>query len=400
MNLKMKLKSLFFLYAMCFVFIQFISGQEKQNFLFTKGDNNISVITMGSTRSAHCTVVEYPEFLVIHEIPKIPTVKNVRDSIKTDDDKANPLMTFIDSIYLHKPIKYILNSHHHSHSLSIIIPFLDKGTKLVTTKENIKIYNKKGLFGNKTSEGFSNSIILISSDTMLLAKSKCPIEVLYLKKSDYKSIPTETYLFFNFPKQKLLATSCMVYLKDKDTKYGYKGIVYNDRLINVKEIIVDKNLDIDYTLQLYKFRFKNGIRKLPIFPISYHQNVLKYSWHRLELSEHFQNMSYEELTTKKDSLLNFLIETDIYHIVLNHAVYKLIEKKEYQKAVAIAKILVQYEPGRLNEIDTLGEAYYNNGQLIMAIHYNSILKESKQSSEGLGLAEWKKNQKNRLVNNK
>ena len=72
----MKLKRLYFLCAMCFVFTQFASGQGSQNFLYTKGDNNISIITMGSTRSAHCTVVEYPEFLVVHEIPKIPIEKN------------------------------------------------------------------------------------------------------------------------------------------------------------------------------------------------------------------------------------------------------------------------------------------------------------------------------------
>ena len=394
----MQLRNLCLLFIMYFVFIQFICGQNKNSFLYTKGDNNISIITMGSTRSAHCTVIEYPEFLVVHEIPIIPIEENVPDSIRTYEEIDNPLIAFIDSIYLHKPIKYILNSHHHSHSLSTVLPFLEKGTKLITTIESIKVYNRKELFGDKTSAGFSESIILISSDTVLFANTKNPIKVVYLKKSDYKSIPTETYLFFNFTNQKLLATSCMVYLKDIDTKYGYKGMIYNNRLVNVNDIISDKKLDVEKTLQLYKFRFEDGIRKLPVFPISYHENVLKHSWHRLKLSEHFQNMSYIELTLKRDSLLNFLIETDIYHIVLNHAIYELIEKKEYQKAVEIAKILVQYEPGRLNEIDTLGEAYYNNGQLVMAKHYNTILKQSKQKMEGLGIVEWEKNKKNRLKN--
>jgi hypothetical protein len=96
----MKLKSLFTWCTMCFVFIQFASGQEKQDFLFTKGDNNISIITMGSVSSPHCTVVEYPEFLVVHEIPTIPIGNIEQDSIKGDDDKANPLISFIDSIYL------------------------------------------------------------------------------------------------------------------------------------------------------------------------------------------------------------------------------------------------------------------------------------------------------------
>lgn len=392
----MKLKRLFLLCSMSFVCIQFINGQEKQNFLFTKGENNISIITMGSTRSAHCTVIEYPDFLVVHEIPSIPVEKKAQDSIKVDEKKANPLITFIDSIYLHKPIKYILNSHHHRHSLSTVTPFLEKGAKLITSKENIKTYNKRGLFGNKTSKGYSNSIIEISADTILLAETKNPIEVLYLKKSDYKSIPTATYLFFNFPKQKLLATSCMVYLKDIDEKYGYKGIVYNDRLINVNKIIADKNLTVKNTLQLYRFRSEDGLRTPPVFPISHLQNVLKHSWHRRALSEHFQNMSYEELTTKKDSILNYLVESSIYHIIVNHAVYELIEKKEYQKAVALAQILVTYTPDKVDYIDSLGEAYYNNGQMEMAKYYDKIINKSKSETEGLGLAMWETNQKDRL----
>lgn len=393
-----KLKSLFLLYTMCFMSTQLINGQEHQNFLFTKGDNNISVITMGDSSSPHCTVIEYPEFLVLHEIPKIPIEKNQQDSIKTEDDKAKQLITYLDSLYLNKPIKYILNSHHHSHSLSTVTSFLEHGAKLITTKDNLKTHQQKGLFGDKTSTYYSESIIQISSDTTLLANTKNPIDVLYLKKSDYNSIPTNTYLFFNFPEQKLLATSCMVYLKDINEKYGYKGIVYNNRLIDVKKIITDKNLKVKNTLQLYKFTHENGLRKPPIFSITHFENVLKHSWHRRKLSEHFQNMSYEELTTNKDSLLRYHIENEIYHIILNHAIYELIEKRDYPKAVLLAQILILYEPDRIDYIDTLGEAHFNNGQITMAKYYDEIIKESKSNTEELGLIMWETNQQNRLKN--
>lgn len=387
--------NLWVLSFLCFFSIQLLEGQEKQDFFFTKGADNMSVITMGSLRSPHCTVFEYPDFLVLHEIPKIPKQVKEHDSLNIVI-KENPLIAFIDSIYLNKPIKYILNSHSHSHSLSTILPFIDRGAMLITAIENIEIYEKRGLFGDLTIADYSKSIIEISADTVLLSNTNNPIEVLYLKKSDYKSIPTPTYLFFNFPKQKLLATSCMVYLKDIDDRFGYKAIVYSDRLINVNKIIADKNLKVESTLQLYKFRSEHGLRKPPVFPASHLENVLKYSWHRVQLSEHFQNMSYEDLRTKKDSLLNYLIESDIYHIIVNHAVYELIAKKEYQKAVALAQILIMYEPGSLNEIDTLGEAYYNNGQMEMANYYNNIIAESKEEKVGLGLMAWEKNKEDRL----
>lgn len=392
----LKLKCLFIVGVLLVFILPNLIGQEYQEFIFTKGDNNISTITMGSANSPHCTVIEYQDFLVLHEVPYIPNSITTNDSTKMEMVSTNPLIAFVDSIYLHKPIKYILNSHHHGHSLSTVVPFFERGAKLITAKENVQIYEKRGLFENDKNTDYSESIIEISGDTTILVDTNMPIDLLYLKKADYKSIPTESYLFFYFPKQKLLATSCMVYLRDIDDKYGFKGIVYSDRLVNVKEIIQDKHIDVEGTLQLYKFRSDGGERKLPYFSMDFHKNVHEHSWHRLKLSEHFQSMSYEFLTTKRDSLLDYLIESDIYHIVINHAIYELIEKKEYQKAVALAQILVTYEPDRINEIDTLGEAYYNNGQIKVAKHYDQIIQSSKQNTEGLGLIEWEKNQKNRL----
>jgi len=396
----MKLKNSLLLCTMCFVFIQFVNGQGKQDFLFTKGDNDISTITIG-IGGAHCTVIEYPDFLVLHEIPIIPVEKKVLDSKQTNDIKENPLIAFIDSIYLDKPIKYILNSHSHGHSLSTVTPFLDKGAILVTTKENIKIYDKRGLFGDKTSSGYVESIIPITTDTVLLTNTKNPIEVLHLNKSEHKHIPTATFLFFHFPAHKLLATSCMVYLLDFHKNQGFKGTIYSGRITDVNELIADKKLDVENTMQLYNFRYENEERKLPLFSLSYLQNVIKHGWSRQELADHFlENVSYEELTTKQDSLLNFFVELRMYTVITNYIVYELINRKEYKKAVAFAQLQTLYRPDSTNLLDTLGEAYYNNGQIDMAKHYDKLVKKLEPSDDGLGIAMWEKNQKERLEKDK
>ncbi len=389
----MNSKSLLFC-ILFFAFTQFINAQ-KPTFFFTKGYNNISIITMGSLSAPHCTVIEYPDFLVIHEIPKIPESRTT-DIINTNKN-ANPLIAFIDSVYTHKPIKYVLNSHSHGHSLSTIVPFLKQGASLVTTKESLEVYDKKGLFGNKTSKDYTKSIIEITSDTILLANTDNPIRVILLKKSVYKNIPTSTYLFFNFQKQKLLTASCMCSLKEFDKKKGYRGIVYSDRLLDVNKVIKDKQLDIENISQMYNFRYDNKVRKLPIYSVSYLRNVLRYGWSRIKLSEHFQQMSCEQLSVKKDSILHYLAENNIYSGIVNHAVYELIEKKEYQKAVALAQILVIYLPNKINYLDTLGEAYFNNGNMAMAKHYNRLIERAKtKTKEKFGLKQWEKNQKERL----
>jgi len=391
----MKLTEILLSCVLCFTFVQLVNGQGKHNLKYTKGDNNISVISNGS-RSSKCSVVEYSDYLVLIDIPYISTQRNDSTIWVKAKDEFNPLVSFIDSIYLGKPIKYILNTHSHGHSLSNVLSFLERGATVVTAKENMVAYDKKGLFGEDGSTSYGESIIQISSDTTLLAGTENPIEVIHLKKSDYKSIPTETFLFFNFTNQKLLAASCMVYLQEANEKYGLKGLVYSDRLVDANQIMADKNLDVEYTLQLHKYRIENDIEKPAVFPISHFRNVLKHSWSRQGLSEHFKNMSYAELTTNKASVLDFLVENEIYHSITNNAVYELIANKEYAKAVALAELQLVYRPDVSNLVDTLGEAYYNNGQIYMAENYDKIIKTMEPDEEGLGMDVWKANQKERF----
>ena len=59
----------------------------------------------------------------------------------------------------------------------------------------------------------------------------------------------------------------MVYLTEINEKYGYKGIVYSDRLIDVNKIIADKKLTVESTLQLHKLKTENDLKKPAIYSI-------------------------------------------------------------------------------------------------------------------------------------
>jgi len=398
----MNFKDIFLLCIMSFVTIHALSGQGfkiglgKNDFKFIKGDDNVSVVSLRSTSSSKCSVVEYSEFLVLVDVPYIPV--GVQDTSRVSSDpKFNPLITFLDSIYSNKPIKYILNTHHHGHSLSTVSSFLENGATLVTAAENIEYYDKKRRFGKtKSSKDYTESIIQVTADTTLLADTSNPIEVLHLKKSDYSNIPTKVFLFFNFPAQKLLAASCMVKLYDVGEKYGYKGILYTDRLPCVEKIIADKNLRVENTLQLSGLKVENGIEKPAIYSMSHFQKTLTEAWSEASLSEHFQNMSYTELHSKKDSIFDFFIENDIPVGPLNHAVYALIDKKEYQKSVILAQIAFISAPCWSDLLDSLGEAYFNNGEMDKAKHYDKMIDIMYPTDDRLGLTIWENNRKMRL----
>jgi len=370
-----------------------IDAQNDRNFVYTKGGNNVAAVSIEENSRAKCTVIEFPEYIVLIDVPNTPYTAT--DSLKMDNPKYNPLIEFLDSIYINKPIKYVLNTHSHGHSISRPKSFIENGAKLVTAKENIEYYDKLGLFGDKKSTGYREAIIQISADTTLLGNTDNPIEIIHLKKSDYRYIPTKAFLFFNFPKQKILAASCMLDLKDLNKSYGYKGFLYSSRLPEFKNIIEDKNLSFDYTLQLRGLSRKNGADMPAMYTYSHFKNSLKQGWSRDALSEHFVNMSsklsYNELKLKQDSILQFHIVNDINALPLNRAVYGLIDKKEYEKAVLLGQTALLYRPDFNSYlVNTLGEAYYIKGDLNKAKHYDYLLKRIDPDNKKVGLAVWQK----------
>jgi len=74
-------------------------------------------------------------------------------------------------------------------------------------------------------------------------------------------------------------------------------------------------------------------------------------------------------------------------------VYECIKLKEFKKAVALAQLLNLYSPGDLNLIDTMGEAYYNAGELALANYYNLLIIK-KDPKFGGGIKVWEQNKIN------
>lgn len=384
----MKLKTSFSISIIFLLHIQSIIGQEDQPFLYTKGDGDVSIITIAGT---NCTVVEYPEFLVLHEIPSQPGQTSY-----TEFEKADPFIAFIDSVYQNKPIKYVLNSHSHTHSLAIIKPFLDNGTQLVTAQENIPIYEEREMFGDTTSLKYMESIIAVSSDTVLLSNTQNPIEIFHLKKSEYENMPTETFMFFNYTKQNLLNVSCMLTLEDCHEKYGFAGKTYTKRFSDTQKIIEDRKIQAHATTQLYGLRTENDKQKLPAFSLSHLQNVLKHGREQSEFSDYLKNLTNGEITMKRDSLIEYFIEDRVYPSMISRTIHNLIKEKRYERAVIIAQMNALYRPHSPEVFNTLGEAYFNNGQTAIANYYDKVVERLAPDNDKFGIEIWEKKQKERL----
>lgn len=93
-----------------------------------------------------------------------------------------------------------------------------------------------------------------------------------------------------------------------------------------------------------------------------------------EIVKGFTNYELSVLQSSKDSILHYLILKKISAQVINSTVYACINEKEFLKAVQWAQILNLYHIGNNNFLDTMGEAYYNAGDIAMAQHISRQLK--------------------------
>lgn len=85
---------------------------------------------------------------------------------------------------------------------------------------------------------------------------------------------------------------------------------------------------------------------------------------------------YKQLKKKYPDTYNFSEESE-----LNRLGYKLIEKNQIEEAIKIFKLLVSEFPNSANPYDSLGEAYYLNGNNSMALqNYNKVLELNPNST--------------------
>jgi len=102
-------------------------------------------------------------------------------------------------------------------------------------------------------------------------------------------------------------------------------------------------------------------------------------------------MALDRLNHDRDSLLNVLVQQKVSPALLNSVVYECLREQAWPKAVAWAHILNLVEPGDTNYIDTLGEAYYQSGNLSMAEYYSRVLQRLDAQNFPDALATWARN---------
>lgn len=345
---------------------------------------------MDSIHTSMCTVIAYPHFLSLIEIPLIDHGGGKSKNLQEDTAKCVEFIAFLKEHYPNKPVKYIFSSHWHLHSLSGISPFFRTGTTLITTAQNWKYSTDNGLLKMKNVAAFSKQVIFIRKDTTLLAKTNFPIKVWYID-STYKNKPTNDYLFFYMPATHTLHASCMCTLYD--TIFPVRNdVVYNDRLTDLNNAINNRKEAVDSLIKLSRIGTTDKDYRSPLYTNVQLKELIDKGIAPAAMYRRYSDLDLVTLQNKKDSILKQLVIKQLSPNVINSAVYQCIAQKKYSKALALAQLLNLYAPGTLMYIDTLGESCFLCGEFKMADHYDQLIAKINKDHEGMGLKVWKENQ--------
>ena len=363
---------LIYTFSIAFLATTSLFAQSEKQFSRNIFSKEISFVRTDTTHGSQSTVIEYPKFLVVIELPMIDKGADRNNNLVQDVPKADLFLNYLKKEYNNKPVKYVLSSHWHLHSLSGITPFFNQGATLIAAKTNWEYSVKNGLFGETDTKILEKQVVQVSKDTSILNNTNFPISVLFLDET-YINKPTKDYLFFYMPKNKCIHASCMCAMQQIDFKQRPE-FIYNDRVTDLEKAIKIRNLDVENLFKLTaEFDKDKKVYKMPAFNKSYFEEFKLRGKPMAEVVQGFMNYELQFLQTRKDSILHLLVAKKTSPQVVNSTVYACIKQKEYLKAVQWAQILNLYQIGDTSFIDTMGEAYYNAGDFEMDKHISNQL---------------------------
>ena len=322
-------------------------------------------------------IVAFKNYIVLLEMPIVYDNSDLTDHTAGGEDVMQALKTYFPD----KPLKYIISSHWHPHSISSVMPFITQGVTLITTRNNFKKISE--FVDSATYQKYRNYIQFVEGDSMII-KDKSNCIILYkCNQSEYTYVPTEDFLYSYIPKYKCMQTSCM-YQRFSRTKVRGKELV-SGRSENLYDFVQSKKLSPQYYLctEVYDDD-ENGMIAADTLGAMIRNGI-----GMMSLENELLNISEETLVKKNDSLLSEFAAHPIPLSIINSAVYTALKKQAFNKARALAKLQALLNPSDPNSWDTYGETYYFSGDLKMAKRFELASKRIDKNYSNGGEQIWK-----------
>lgn len=299
--------------------------------------------TLTSDAHANKAVIgEFDRFLVVIEFPQ-------------NDTLANAIIDEARARFPKKPIRYVLHSHHHLHSISGFDPFLRRTqAKLVTSP-----YNAAEV-ARLTRDTLALKQRLVVNDSVFTVKDRRNRLVAHVIPQSGYAVPTKEYNLVYFPRQELLISGCLF---NKPLTY-YE--VVNARKPALKKIIADRRLAVR-TLLPTNTCSANGFED--VCSVEMLDSTLVKGIKPDEFADALQGHSIEYLESRTDSLTDEMrnIPRSFDYMICGNTLKTL--RKDYNRAMLVFKCLTKVYPKEADSYFFIGECYELKGYRLEAIAY-------------------------------
>lgn len=287
-------------------------------------------------------IAEFDKFVVLIEFPQ-------------NDSVAKDIISKTTNMFPKKPLKFVMHSHHHPHSISTFDPFLQlTKASLITTKYNFEEVKNK----TKDTMALKQRTIVYDS-TYTIKDNKNEIHLYEMLQANY-SVPTKEYNIFYFPNQQLLVSGCLF-----NKPISYYEIV-NARKPALKKFITDYKLAVKTLIPTNTSR-ANGF--VDVCSIEMLDTALIKGINPYQFMDNFQLKNIEYLESKMDSL-----ETEFRKIPRSYDYNVLANglrsiRKDFNRAIIIYKVLLRIYPNEKELFYFIGECYEGKEAKIEAVAF-------------------------------
>ncbi|MBS1689486.1 MAG: hypothetical protein JSS96_12235, partial [Bacteroidetes bacterium] len=189
------------------------------------------------------TIVEFKNYIVLIEMP-ISNDGAGATNLKDHSEGGEVVLAALKKKFPNKPLKYILSSHWHPHSISSILPFVSEGITVVTTRNNFKRLSE--FVDSASFNKYRKYIRFVDEDSLIIKDKDNRIIAYKFNKKDYPAVPTEDFLYFYLPKYNYMHCSCMF-----QRFAGYKAEgkeIISVRAEDLEKFMNRKTIDPDYLI--------------------------------------------------------------------------------------------------------------------------------------------------------
>jgi tetratricopeptide (TPR) repeat protein len=306
------------------------------------------------------TIVEFSDFVVLIEVP-VKDEGGGATNMKDHIEGGLKAIRTIEKEFPGKPIKYVIHSHWHPHSISAVAPFLENGSKLITTMENYSIIKK--YVDETVKEKYKSNVIFAEADprsagdSLVIDEPGNRIVIHYLKKSDYPNLPTVDYLYCYLPNYNMLHCACMYNKWTGEPVEGKEMLTGREE--DLHRFLAEKNIKPEHLIRLTNEKSVPG----NLQPFSGLDDVVNNGIRASDILNRYTMLSEQELKDKFDVITEEIINNNIPVSLMNTAAYQMLRSNDLGRALVFAKLQAFLNPSDPNSWDTLGEVYYFMGKL-------------------------------------